>query len=233
MPSSYATPRTLVDALREIPKRDGRGFRFLGQGGAEHFFLYADLEREAHRRAAHLRAHGLAKGDRLAMVIPEGHEFVLTFLGACVAGVVPVPIHPRATFKGAEGYQDVVAHISEAAGAKVLITMESTRPFVEPVLGRGVGLEKMLLAETAFSGDTPAFTAPEIAPSDLCFLQFTSGSTSKPKGVQVTHANLVANASAFLGPHGLDRRDADVAYAGADGRHHHGGRQRHALRLCR
>jgi len=51
---------------------------------------------------------------------------------------------------------------------------------------------------------------PHIEPDDLCFVQFTSGSTSMPKGVMVSHRNLIANAGAFLGPDGAARRDDDV-----------------------
>jgi len=203
-------PITLVSAMARLPRGASRGFRFLTSKGEERFYAYEQLEAEAHRRAAHLAALGLAKGDRLAIVVAEGDEFVLSFLGACVAGLVPVPIYPRATFKGIEGYADTVAHIARASGARVLLTMEATRPYVEPALAKDCGLAQIVLTEQVFTGETPAFTPPAITPDDLCFLQFTSGSTSQPKGVVVTHANLVANASAFLGPHGLDRRDDDL-----------------------
>ena len=202
--------RTLVEALETIPRRPGRGFRFVGSDREERVYSYEQLWQEALRRAAHLRAMGLEKGDRVALVIPEGHEFVLTFLAASVAGVVPVPIFPRATFKAIDGYIDILAHIVEASGARVMITMEATRPFVEKVMGRDVGLERLALCESAFDGETPPFEVPPVEPSDLCFLQFTSGSTSRPKGVMVTHENLVANSTAFLGPHGLNRNDDDV-----------------------
>ena len=203
-------PTTLVEALRTIPRREGRGFRFVGSDRAERFYTYEAMWQEALRRGAHLRAMGLERGDRVALVIPEGHEFVLSFLGCSVAGLVPVPIFPRATFKAIDGYIDILAHIAEASGARMMLTMEATKPFVEKVLERDVGLEKLAVCETAFAGETPGFEAVEAAPDDICFLQFTSGSTSRPKGVVVTHANLVANSTAFLGPHGLDRNDDDV-----------------------
>jgi len=209
---TYGPPRTLVEALETIPRREGRGFRFFASDRSEHFYTYEQLWQESRRRAAHLQAAGMKKGDRLAMVIPEGHEFVLSFLGAVVAGVVPVPIFPRATFKAIDSYVDILAHIAEASGAEVMLTMEPTRPFVEKVFERDTGLEQLLLCEEAFAaeGTTPVFEQPEVSEDDLCFLQFTSGSTSHPKGVMVTHRNLVANATAFLGPHGLDRNDDDV-----------------------
>jgi fatty-acyl-CoA synthase len=204
------TPQTLVEALALTPRDETRGFRFFGTDNKEHFFSYVAMEREAHRRAALLTSLGLKKGDRLAMVVPEGHEFVLTFFGACVAGIVPVPIFPRASFKGIDGYVDTIAHIASAARANVLLTMESTKPYVEKILERDSSIRRIELTSELFAREAPAFTAPVVSPEELCFLQFTSGSTSKPKGVMVTHANLVANATSFLGPAGLDRREDDV-----------------------
>jgi fatty-acyl-CoA synthase len=203
-------PRTFVHALETIPRREGRGFTFIGSDRKRRSYSYEELWQEANRRAAHLHAMGLEKGDRVALVIAEGHEFVLTFFGATVAGIVPVPIFPRATFKAIDGYVDILAHIVEAAKARVLVTMAGTKPFVDKLLERNVGLEKVVTCEEAFAGSAPSFTRPEIEPEDVCFLQFTSGSTSRPKGVMVRHRNLVANAQAFLGPSGLNRVDADV-----------------------
>ena len=208
--STAAPASNLVDALRRLRPRTERGFRFIASDRTERFFSYGEMEDEAMKRAAFFQALGMKKGERIALVLPEGHDFVLSFLGASFAGLVPVPIFPRATFKAIDSYVDVLAHITEASGAKVMLTAESTKPFVEQVLTRNVGLETLLTVETAFAGDPPPFTPVPITEDDLCFLQFTSGSTSKPKGVMVTHANLVANATAFLGPDGLKRNDNDV-----------------------
>jgi len=205
MTSTIGTSETLVSAMAKLRRGPGRGFRFVARDRSERYHAYEELQAEAERRAAHLRGRGLAKGDRVALVIPDPAEFVLTFLGAVHAGVVPVPIYPRASFKNVDGYVEVLSHIIGTSGSKVAFCMESNREIVERV--EGVRIEDVV---GAFEGEPPASEAPEIGPEDLCFLQFTSGSTSKPKGVMVTHANLVANATAFLGPAGLDRNDDDV-----------------------
>ncbi|MBC7172912.1 MAG: AMP-binding protein, partial [Polyangiaceae bacterium] len=96
------------------------------------------------------------------------------------------------------------------AGAKVVLCMEGNVEVVKMLEGRVPAEILIRPVETAFEGETPAFEPPAITPDDLCFLQFTSGSTSKPKGVMVSHRNLVANGLAFLGTHGLDRNPDDV-----------------------
>jgi fatty-acyl-CoA synthase len=148
----------------------------------------------------------MRKGDRVAMVIPDGEEFVLSFLGALFAGVVPVPIYPQLSFKNIDGYHDTVAHIARASGARMLLTTAATRPYVEPILPQAECLRSLATVEELVE-EVGRVGAP-VEPGDLAFLQFTSGSTSRPKGVMVTHANLAANAEAFM-IHGLDR-DASV-----------------------
>ena len=155
---------TFASAFLALPRGTGRGFRFFTTKNEEHFYPYEQMQDEARRRAAFLTGLGLKKGDRVAIVVPEGDEFVLTFLGAVVAGIVPVPIYPRATFKNLDGYVDTLAHIAGAAKARVLVTMEATKPYVEKVLERGVGVEKLVLIEELFRGDPPPFTAPELGP---------------------------------------------------------------------
>jgi len=205
-----AAPSTLVEGLSLLPRRAERGFRFRGLDGAEQLFTWDQVEREARRRGGLLLGAGLRKGERVALVLAEPSEFVLTFLGAVVAGVVPVPVYPRASFKAKNAYVETVSHIVRASGARVLITLASTRPVVEDVLSQ-TSLDRIITAEEFFRGEPGSVQWPAIEPQDLCFLQFTSGSTSMPKGVVVTHANLVANAAAFLGPKGLDRREDDIA----------------------
>ncbi len=203
---------TLIDALSALPRGDARGFRFVTARGEQHYHPYEALEGEARRRAAKLAALGLRKGDRIALVIADPEEFVLSFLGASVAGLISVPIYPRASFnfKVRKSYAETVSHIVRSAGARMLLTLASTRDTIEEALAVDTGLERIVVLEEFLEGDPPACEFPAVGPQDLCFLQFTSGSTSLPKGVMVTHGNLVANARAFLGPRGLDLRKDDV-----------------------
>jgi fatty-acyl-CoA synthase len=200
--SSRVAP-TLPEAIRQLSQDTQRGFVFVRPDGKERFCSFSDIHEEAARRGAHLVARGLEKGDRVALVIPDGDEFVLSFLGAIYAGVVSVPLVPQLSFKNVETYHETVAHITRASGAKLLLTTEATRPFVEPVLGKVGSLRGIFTVET-LAATAPAALDVDVLPDDLAFLQFTSGSTSRPKGVSVTHRNLAANSEAFM-IHGLGK----------------------------
>jgi fatty-acyl-CoA synthase len=205
------TTETLVAAMERIPDAPESGMRFLGFGGEDRYFTYQQLYAEAWRRAAHLSSHGLKKGDRLALMMVEAHEFVMSFLGCALAGVIPSPLSPPMATKGGDHFLSTAARIIEDAGAKMLLTTESSKPFAEQVLQRASVDTRLATTEIAFAGDPPRFDAPRILPEDICFLQYTSGSTTAPRGVMVTHANLMANITTFLGPHGLNGGPGDVA----------------------
>ena len=190
-------PPTLAAAIERLSGDTQRGFVFVQPDGTERFCSFSEIHAEATRRGAHFAARGLKKGDRLALVIPNGDEFVLSFLGAVMAGVVPVPLYPQLTFKNVEAYHETVAHIARASGARLLLTTTQTRPFVEPVLGKVDTLSGILTVDE-LAPPAPAPLDVRVDPEDLAFLQFTSGSTSRPKGVAVTHANLAANSYAFM-----------------------------------
>src|SRR5690606_8009056 len=163
---------TLVEALASLPDGEARGFRFLGLDRKERYYPYAAMRAEAERRAAFLADAGLAKGDRVALLLPENHEFVLTFLGAAVGGFVPVPMYPQATFKSIDAYLDILAHIVEAADARAVVCMEQNRDVIDKLALRPeLHGRAIVVAPDAFAGDPPPFERPSITPDDLCFLQ--------------------------------------------------------------
>ena len=200
----YVAP-TLADAVRQLgrlPNAAERGFVFVRPDGTERFCPWSEIVEQAEKRGAELHARGLVKGDRLAIVVPEPDEFVLSFLGAVMGGIVPVPIYPQLSFKNVDSYHDTVTHIANASGAKMILTTPGTQQYVEPVLPRAPGLKGIILASDLGRGTERIDIA--IDPTDLAFLQFTSGSTSRPKGVVVTHRNLAWNSEAFM-VHGLEK----------------------------
>jgi fatty-acyl-CoA synthase len=205
------TSETLIAAMARIPDAPDSGMRFLGFGAEERYFTYKQLYAEAGRRAAHLAGMGLKKGDRLVLMTAEAHEFVMSFLGCVLAGVIPAPVSPPMATKAGDHFLANAARIIEDAGAKVLLTTESSKPFAEQILQRASADTRLAVTETAFAGDPPPFDQPRIGPEDICFLQYTSGSTTSPRGVMVTHTNLMANITTFLGPHGLNCGPGDVA----------------------
>jgi fatty-acyl-CoA synthase len=198
---------TLVQALRQLRQLEDasqRGFVFVRPDGTERFCSFASLCDLAEGRAAALHAKGLRKGDRVAIVVPEPDEFVLSFLGAVMGGIVPVPIYPQLSFKNVSAYHDTVGHIANAAGASMLLTSDATKPYVEPVAAGVASLRAGVVTTDELEGEVHAPVDVHVEPEDLAFLQFTSGSTSRPKGVAVTHRNLAWNSESFM-IHGLER----------------------------
>jgi fatty-acyl-CoA synthase len=189
--------RTFIDVLRDNAAHVDRSVTFVRAAGGERVVSFPELWLEARRRAHALLALGVKRGDRVALVLPEPDEFVLTFIGALTAGIVAVPIYPPQTLAKMEAYGDTVRHVLEASGARLLVTSDALRPLIEQHLvgdGSRVVSEREVREAPGFDGQAP----DPVKLSELAFLQFTSGSTSRPKGVMVTHENLSVNSHAIM-----------------------------------
>jgi fatty-acyl-CoA synthase len=193
--------RTFAEVLRENAIHTDRAVTFVRANGEERRVSFPDLWAIACQRARALEALGLRRGDRVALVLPEPDEFVLTFMGALVGGIVAVPMYPPQTLAKMEAYGDTVRHILKASGAKVLVTSESLRALIsEHLVGHeDFELDTRVVLERDVVGRSDDAEPPTpVSLDDLAFLQFTSGSTSRPKGVMVTFGNLAANAHAIM-----------------------------------
>src|SRR5438105_5209622 len=189
----------VVQALDASLGVHDRGFHFVGaKGPGEDLVLsYHELRLEALKRAWYLRALGLGKGDRLALVVPDGQDFIPTFLGALWAGIVPVPLYPPLSLGKLDAFMEALVNILNVAEPKMLVTNERVGKVLWSAVGQVPSLQRVILAEelAAAAPSTDPLSYP--ADEDLAFLQFTSGSTSAPKGVVVTHGSLKANAHAI------------------------------------
>ncbi|MBB5803053.1 fatty-acyl-CoA synthase [Saccharothrix ecbatanensis] len=214
LPPEGATASTFTRVLAENLGHSDSGYTFIRADGREHFVSWSELSREALRRGRLLLQSGLRKGERIALIVPEEQEFVLTFLGAVSVGVIPVPMYPPMGFGKFEAYCEDAAHILRAAGARALLTPRILADPLEPLFQAVEGLEAVVSEE--FFAEPLVGSAPQpeaILPEDVMFLQFTSGSTAAPKGVRVTHANVLANCAAIISALRLERgRDRGVSW---------------------
>ena len=209
MPQVFDYP-TLITALDASKGWTEKGYTFIDRDQKEQHYSFERLREEAMKRAAHLRARGMKKGDRLAMVIPDGEDFVPTFFGAVWAGIVPVPLYPPLSLGKLDSYAETMVAILQKAKPTHMATDAKVQKVLWAGLSKVPSLVGVILTdELKVSAPEGVSQEPaEVTGDDLCFLQFTSGSTSTPKGVAVTHANLRANAWAIMRD-GLDS-DTDV-----------------------
>lgn len=211
----YLDLETFTQAIQRNIDCTDRGYTFIQNNGSEHVLSWAELSREARHRGQMLLARGLRKGDSLALIIPEGEEFVLTLLGAMSVGIVPVPMYPPLALGKLDAYIDSVARILEIAGATMLISTRRVLKVLWSLMDKARCLQHIESVDI-FAEELPAH-APEpdeLSPDDVALLQFTSGSTAAPKGVRVTHRSLLANCLGIMA-HGLrvERgRDSGVSW---------------------
>ncbi len=191
-------PRTVSQAIEDAAKSTQTGYRFVDENSeAEPFFSHAGIERQSARMAGAMQSLGLKKGDRVALILPDNADFVFAFLGAVRAGIIPVPIYPPTGLGQLAGYLDNTLHIVAKSGAKLLVTAPEIRRVLGTVQSRAPELSKVVDIDTLKSM-REELKPESISLDDVCFLQFTSGSTSRPKGVTLTHANLAANVHVIM-----------------------------------
>lgn len=185
------SPRTLVEAVATLD-RDDHGLTFVEDGEDRHV-SYASLGEQSADLAGKLAGLGLRKGDRAVMVVASQYEFIRLFLGAVRAGIVPVPLYPPFILTQLDAYVAGLDRVIRITGAKALITS----PVIVPMLTDKLDSDIRMLTFDDVAGSEETAAVPAVGPDDLAFIQFTSGSTSSPKGVMVPHGTLIENATAI------------------------------------
>ncbi len=187
--STNRVPRvsSLSELLRaratEEPGR--RAYTYLKDQSANVAITYGELDRGARAVAARLSGN-LNRGERALLLYPPGIDFLTGFFGCLYAGVIAVPL----PLPGARGGLEKLALVRGDTEAKAALTVSD---LAEGKLG-GAGIGDLLVLATDRIEENPADSFPEPAePVNPAYLQYTSGSTSAPRGVMVTHANVLHN----------------------------------------
>ena len=187
------TPAT-IDALlrwrgRQHP--DKLLYTFLANGEVEEAVLtYRGLDRQARTAGALLQKLD-ARGERALLLYPPSLDFIAAFFGCLYAGVVAVPAYPPRNQRHLPRIQSILSD----SQARLVLTTSSLKSKIQSWLSQVEGLDELILLST---DDIPAeleeeWRHPEVREETLAFLQYTSGTTAVPKGVMVSHGNIISN----------------------------------------
>ena len=184
---------TLLDALDWHAARHPHRLQVhLHAESGEEELSYAAIRRGAAAHASRLAAHGLQPGQTVAIMLPTGRDYLFSFFGILMAGGIPVPLYPPARPAQIEDHLRRHIGILGNCRATMLITIPEAKTVALLLRSQVESLRRVLMPDDLAGGDA-AFTPLPANPGDIAFLQYTSGSTGNPKGVVLTHANLVAN----------------------------------------
>ena len=188
-------------ALRVLPDNDGDGV----------VSSYAELDRDVRALAARLQ--GLAApGERALLLYPNGLEYVHAFLGCLYAGLVAVPAYPPESSQ--PHHLARLLSVARDARPKLVLTQSA---WLEPLRAAQAALPELASVELVATDSTDprlaeAWQPPPDDAAALAFLQYTSGSTSRPKGVMVSHGNLMANERAIASAFTMREDDVVVSW---------------------
>jgi 1-acyl-sn-glycerol-3-phosphate acyltransferase len=193
------TAKTIVEVLEWHAQRNPNRLHSFFMKSEKKFekITYADLYGKTLNAASAFVAFGVKKGDAVAIMLPTSLEYFYSFLGAIFCGGVPVAIYPPVRPSQLVEHVQRHAEILKNANAKLLVTDTPSLGRISQLLSIGlegfriVDAKRDLLASN--SKEAPVITMPQ----DRAFIQYTSGSTGSPKGVILSHANILANIRAM------------------------------------
>jgi 1-acyl-sn-glycerol-3-phosphate acyltransferase len=196
-----AAAATFQEVLRHRGRTDASRTHlvFYEDEGESASLTFGDLLEGAESIANDLAHRGIGRGDSVALMLPTSLDFFLAFAGALLAGATPVPIYPPFRAKRIAEYAERQSAILSNAGARLLVTFREAAGVAKLLKPLVPSLEGVTTAETMVRSGASAPLGPQwhSRADDLALLQYTSGSTGNPKGVMLTHANLLANVRAI------------------------------------
>ncbi|KMS60183.1 acyl-CoA synthetase [Novosphingobium barchaimii LL02] len=201
----FADFATFGDAL-DYAATGQRGFNFHDpRGTLTRVYPYSELRTDAIAVAHALIARGVKKDDRVALIAETGVDFAALFCGAVYAGAWPVPLPLPTSFGGKDNYIDQLC-VQLASSDPVLLIGPDEIAAMTSVAAERQGCNHAVWTDFA-AKDAPVVDLPKADPDDICYLQYSSGSTRFPHGVAVTHRSLLSNLASHS--HGMEFQPSD------------------------
>ncbi|HLX81946.1 MAG TPA: AMP-binding protein [Burkholderiales bacterium] len=195
---SDAQARTLTEALAyHVERQPDRLTVHMYEEQKEFPLSYRALWDGAMGYAARLAESGLRHGQMVAIMLPTCKEYLYSFYGVLLAGGVPVPLYPPARLTTIEDHMKRHVGILRSAGAAIMITVPEAKPLAWLLRAQVESLNLILVPDELNAASGKDFRPVHGKPGETGFLQYTSGSTGSPKGVVLSHANLMANVRAM------------------------------------
>ncbi len=182
------------------------------EGGPEETITYSELYREALLVAGAFEAHGVRGGDKVAIMLGTSRGFFAAFMGALFARAVPVPLYPPLSRSRFEEYARRQSAILENARARILVTVREARPLGSVLRAAAPALREVVEISDLLEDSRPMDAPRASAPEDPALIQYTSGSTGDPKGVLLSHENLLTNIRAIGGALEMGPSDVGVSW---------------------
>jgi len=209
-PAITATPRSNVTLTQKLAAFDSlaegldyaargvTGFNFYsGRGQLLEAMTYRTLRERAVATARRLAGLNLKRGDRVGLVAETGPEFMEVFFGCQYAGLVPCPMPYSMHIGGMDAYVERIAGMLRAAGARAAIAPSELVAQVRDA-GEMASLDVVLSYEELRAAPASISELVPFGAHDAAYIQYSSGSTSEPKGVLVTQRAIIANTRGIL-----------------------------------